>query len=42
MEDLKLITADFRLSGMDGLENIFDLKVKLWSKFKEGLNHEMS
>ena len=32
------------MSGMEGLEKTFDLKVELtfWSEFKEGLNHEMS
>ena len=27
---------------MDGLEKTFDLKVELWSEFREGLNHEIS
>ena len=42
MEDLKSITADFRMSGMDGLQKTFDLELELWSEFKVGLNHEMS
>ena len=39
---LNVTTADFRMSGIDGLEKILDLKFELWSEFIEDLNHEMS
>ena len=42
LEDLNEITADLRMSGIDGLEYIFDLKFELWSELSDGLNHEMS